>query len=144
MDARHGFTLIELIVGLALAGLIAATALPSAARARDRLAVRSAHAELAAALAATRATAVVAGGATLHIDVPAASAWIQAPAGTRDGQTVDLAARYGVSLHTRTGHAVALRFDALGIGRMANATIQVRRGTAEASFVVSAYGRLRS
>jgi hypothetical protein len=36
-----------------------------------------------------------------------------------------------------------LRYDALGIGRLANATIVVRRGAAQSTFVVSAYGRVR-
>jgi prepilin-type N-terminal cleavage/methylation domain-containing protein len=143
MTKRTGYTLIELAAVLVLAGLIAGTALPTMGRARDQVAVRGARAELAAALAATRATAISAGGATLVIDVPTGTAWIQAQDGSRVHHTVHLPARYGVTLHTRTGAALALRFDGLGIGRMTNATVQLRRGSAEASFIVSAYGRLR-
>jgi prepilin-type N-terminal cleavage/methylation domain-containing protein len=143
MRTRRGFTLIELALVLAIAGVLAGVALTSAARAWHMLAVRAARAELVSLVGATRSAAVLAGGATLVIDVPRARAWIETAGGTRDPHLYDLAARHGVSFHTARGVPLLLRYDALGIGRLANATVVVRRGAAQSTFVVSAYGRVR-
>jgi prepilin-type N-terminal cleavage/methylation domain-containing protein len=143
MRTRPGFTLLELVLALAILGVLAGISWTASARARHQFAVRNARAELAAAVAVTRSTAILAGGATLVIDVPHARAWIETAGGLRDPHPYDLAARHGVSLHTPRGLPLALRYDALGIGRMANATVTVRRGTEQAAFVVSSYGRVR-
>jgi prepilin-type N-terminal cleavage/methylation domain-containing protein len=143
MRTRRGFTLVELALVLIIAGVLATFALASTGRVRHGLAVRSARAELVTAVSATRSAAILAGGATLVIDVQHARAWIETAGGARDPHLFDLAARHGVSLHTTRGVPLLLRYDALGIGRMANATVAVRRGGAQSMFVVSAYGRVR-
>ncbi|HSJ07527.1 MAG TPA: type II secretion system protein [Longimicrobiales bacterium] len=142
MRYRAGYSIVELVLALLILGIIAGIAVPATAGARDRIAVGSARAELAAAVATARSTAIVAGGATLVIDGPRAVAWIETPA---QSSTVrhDVGARYGVTLRTARDQPVSLRFDALGIGRMTATTVRVRRGTREAALVVSAYGRVR-
>jgi Tfp pilus assembly protein FimT len=143
MTTRTGFTLIEIATVLVLCGTLVGIAVPSIARTADRLAVRSARSELASAVSVARSTAMAVGGATLVIDVPAARAWVEPVSGASPGTVLELGARYGVTLHGTRVERLALRFDGLGIGRMAGTTLQVRRGTASTSFVVSAYGRVR-
>jgi prepilin-type N-terminal cleavage/methylation domain-containing protein len=143
MRTRPGFTLVELVLVLVIAGVLAGFALTSAGRARHMLAVRAARADLVSLVGATRSAAVLAGGATLVIDVPHARAWIEPAGSTRNPYPYDMAARHGVSLHTSRGVPLRLRYDALGMGRLANATIVIQRGTAQSTVVVSAYGRVR-
>lgn len=144
MQTRAGYTLLELTLVLLLIGLLATAAMPQLLHARHVLAVRAARAELVAAIATARSAAILAGGATLVIDVTAGIAWIEAADGGRVGDARYLAASYGVRLEAARGTRVALRFDPLGIGRLANASIRIRRGDALASVTVSAYGRVRS
>lgn len=122
--------------------VMAGVAVPPMVRARDAIAVRSARAELAAAVAAARSTAVLAGGATMIIDVPNDVAWIDAPT-LRAPLRYDVGLRYGVTLRSARDVPVTLRFDALGIGRMTSSTVRIQRGTSEAAVVISAYGRVR-
>jgi type II secretory pathway pseudopilin PulG len=140
---RHGFSLVELGVVLCLLGLVLTLALPRLRHAREVLAVRAARAELAGAIAAARANAVLAGGATLVVDPYAHRAWIEAADGRRAAIDYPLGSRYGVRIETERGTPVSIRYDALGIGRMANATLGVRRGDIRMTLTVSAYGRVR-
>jgi prepilin-type N-terminal cleavage/methylation domain-containing protein len=143
MSNRRGFTLLELCLVLLIAGILSAMAVPHFGRARDRIAVRAAATELAGALAVTRAAAIRSGGASLHIDPSAGTAWIQTAAGLRLSDNYPIAERYGVRMETaRTGTTV-LRYDALGIGRITNAVISCHRGSEVASVTVSSYGRVR-
>jgi type II secretory pathway pseudopilin PulG len=144
MRNRSGFSLLELGLVLLVLGMLAALVVPPAGRARDGLAVRAARAELAGALAATRATAIRAGGAALLLDTESGDVWIETAAGVRLPTGYPLGARYGVQLTTDRTPPVALRFDALGIGRLTNASIRVQRGHAVAVLTVSAYGRVRT
>lgn len=136
---RGGFSLVELLVVAALVALLATIVLPPMARWRDALAVRAARDELAAALALTRITAAAAGGAALAVD-PVAARYRVVTSGAA-GDPVSLAERYGISVDG--DRAFELRYDALGIGRLASRTVTIRRGSAEAGLVVSAYGRVR-
>jgi prepilin-type N-terminal cleavage/methylation domain-containing protein len=142
MRSRAAFTLLELVTALAVAGILLAVAGPSAIRTRDTLAVRAAHRQLTSAVALTRSTAIVAGGATLVIDVAGARAYIET-AGGGTTRTFETGRSHGVSFQTVRGSSVALRYDALGIGRMTAASIQLRRGSVQVPFVVSSYGRVR-
>lgn len=144
MTTRTGFSLIEVALVLLIAALLAAVSIPSLSRGRDALAVRAARVELASAFAVARFTAIRAGGAALVIDTAAGDVWIETAAGVRLQPGYPLAARYGVSLRTDRPAPVMLRYDALGIGRIANATIRVERRRASATLTISSYGRVRT
>lgn len=135
-----GYTLVELIFVLAVLGILLGIALPPLAHWRDRAAVHAAREELAGALAWTRLAAASRGGATLVLDPAGPRFWVRA-AGV-DGPPVDLRQRYGVRIDGRPALRL-FRYDLLGIGRITSATVRLRRGSAEAGLVVSAYGRVR-
>lgn len=138
---RHGYTVIELVVVMALMGMLLAVAVPPAVRWRDATAVRSARDELAAGLTWARVAAATHGGAALVLDPVTGRIWTRAEG--RDDSPVDLATRYGVQLDPGTTRPVVFYYDGLGIGRLSNRTVRIRRGSAEVGITVSAYGRYR-
>ncbi len=145
--ASPGYTLIELLVVLSVLGVILAITMPPLTRWRDAAAVHAARDELAGALAWTRVAAVSHQGATLVLDPHTGRFWIRF--GSVDaGTATDLAGRYRVRIDAGAAAAadadpVLFHYDALGIGRLANRTVRIRRGKAEAGLTVSAYGRFR-
>jgi prepilin-type N-terminal cleavage/methylation domain-containing protein len=144
-NVQSGFSLIEVVFVLALLGVLAGIAVPAAAALRDVLAVRAARDALAARLAHTRALAVTHGGARLELDIETARVRVLAASGDTIGDPLHIGDVHGVvvTVPGRTG-TIALRYDGLGIGRLANRTVVLRRGNAEARLVVTAYGRWRS
>lgn len=142
MKHRAGYTLLELIFVLMLSALLLGAAVAPIRHARSVLAVRAARAELTALLAVTRATAIAAGGASLHVDVMTGAAWIEIAPGERSGDVQYIGARHDVSL-SASSPLLMIRYDALGIGRMSNATVRVRRGPITGTVTISAYGRVR-
>lgn len=61
MPRACGFTLLELVVALALAGLLAALAIPATAKAMDAIAYQSTLRDLISDLRATRSKAIIEG-----------------------------------------------------------------------------------
>jgi type II secretory pathway pseudopilin PulG len=143
MRSRTAHTLLELAIVLTLIGAAAAAAAGPLHGARDQVAVAAARRELAAMVAATRSVAIMAGGARLLIDLPAATVWIETASGVHPGWLRDFGDRYGVTMAASRTQRLELRFDGLGVGRMTSATMQVRRGRAVSELVVSSYGRVR-
>lgn len=142
MRHRPGFTLLELLIVLALSGVLLSLALPRLQHWRDRAAVRAARNEIAAVIATTRLAAIAHGGAVLMLDSVADRCWIV----LGDGETesaLDLHRRHRVDLDLGGTSFVSLRYDGLGIGRVASRTVAFRRGSARAGLTVSAYGRVR-
>jgi len=137
---RSGFSLIELSVVLALIGLGVATLLPAARRQTDRMAVLAAREAVVSQLSRTRSEARMSGGASLRIEREGGRLWIESSSPARD--TVHLERDHGVSLELGVA-STTLSFDALGIGRLANRSLSLVRGTARASLSISAYGRVR-
>ena len=133
----RGYSLLELTVVLVLLGLGVSLLLPAARRAADRFAVVGAREDLAGRLATARSLAMSSGGAALVIDEPGSSVWIQVGEHVRD--SAGLRGAVVVELPGARTRAV-LRFDGLGIGRVASQTVRFTRGRATASLVVSAYG----
>lgn len=142
MNAPHGYTLSETAVVLLLLAILYGMLVPPVTRWRDRWAARAARDEVAAALAWTRLAAAGHGGATLVLDPERAVLRIQLGDGGT-GDSTDLRDRYGVAVEAGGDGSVAVRYDALGIGRFANHTLQFRRGSATAGLVISAHGRVR-
>jgi type II secretory pathway pseudopilin PulG len=141
---RPGYSIIELVFTLSVVGVLAGISVPAAVATRDRLSVRAARNALTGELARTRAAAIERGGAALEIDAAAGVLRVLTVDGDTIGDPLHLAQTHGVRLEIGgTVPLVAVRFDALGIGRLANRTVVLRRGGAEARIAVSAYGRWR-
>src|SRR5688500_11361562 len=99
MIRRSGFTLLELALVLALLATVFVAAAPVLTRARAVLAIRAARGEVIAALAATRAHAVLTGGAQLVI-TPAGELRVERADGVALREPVQLGTRYGVTIDT--------------------------------------------
>lgn len=136
----RGTTLPELLIALAVLGVLAGIAVPAAGAARDRALVAWHAQALAAAHAGTRAAARR-HGSRVELAVSAAALEQRLPGGggtlwTRPGPAQD-----GVAL---IGPATPIVFDSRGytLG-VANRTYRLTRGTAETRVVISRLGRLR-
>lgn len=137
----RGFTLLELVVAVALAALVLGAGLPAARRSVDRMAVVGAREALVGMVVRARSEAVARGGAVLVLDAAGATARVEAAGEVVDA--LDVASAFGVHLDPGgTASEVRLAFDGLGIGRIASRTVKLRRGRAEAGIVVSSYGRV--
>lgn len=140
-----GFTLLELVIVLAVLGVLVALALPPLRRGLDAFAVRSARDVIVASIARARVAAVAHGGARLVVDPRAAEIRIERSDGRPIVPPTDLARRYGVRFAAAGAEvdSIEVRFDALGIGRSLGASVGIRRGAAEAGLTIAAYGRVR-
>lgn len=138
---RTGFVLIELLVAMTVAALLAAIAVPRLADIADAAAVREEAARLVAAIDAGR-------GAAIRLDAVArleltdlryrVTAVIGADSVTAWQQPGPLATR--VALHG-AGQPIAFAPDGLALG-VANRTITLSRGAATRRIVLSRLGRL--
>ena len=138
----RGHTLLELTFVLLLVGVAAATVAPTARKARDRAAVAGAREAVVGLLAEARQAAIETGGAAVRILESTGLAEVSA--GGSLLRRVGLTTEFGVTLELgASGGEVELRYDALGLGRMASQTVVFRRGAAAAQLVVSSYGRVR-
>lgn len=140
LGGMRGYTLVEAVTVLTLLGVGASTVAPTARRLADRAAVVSAREEVVATLLRARTTALASGGArVIVVTVPPA---VVVEAGSLPPHRY--APPEGVRLRVGAGRdSTVIRFDALGLGRFANETIELERGDARAAVVVSSYGRIR-
>lgn len=143
MRSRSAFTLIELTLVLAILAALAAVATPLLGHGRRVLSVHNAATELAGLIALTRATAIATGGATLVIDLGTGTAAIESAAGLRSGDPQPIAPRHGVTLAADRTSPLRIRYDALGIGRLAATTIRIASDDVRATVIISSYGRVR-
>jgi len=143
MRKRWGYTLLELMVVTALLAIAVGLGWPGARAAADAWAVRAARDAAASALAATRAAAIAHRGAELLI-VPAEGAVLTRDVGPARPRLL-LGREWGVTVATPgfTGDTLAIRYDALGLGRVASRTLRFERGNAVAGLTIAAYGRVR-
>ncbi len=137
----RGHTLIELLFVLFLTGVTAAAVVPAAREYRDRAAVTAAREAVVGLLAEARLGAMERGRGAVRI---VARPWRAAAiAGDSAVRAVDLSAAYGVDLSlSGSPDTVEIRYDALGLGRVASRTLVFERGDQAASLVVSAFGRV--
>jgi len=138
----RGHTIVELLFVLTLMGATAASLAPTAGRYLERASVVSAREALVGVLAEARLAAMESGNATVRIS---ANPWTAAATvGDSTVRALALGEEYGVVLSLGGGRSEAeIRFDALGLGRVASQTIGFSRGDASAELVVSSYGRVR-
>lgn len=138
----RGYTLVELLAVLTLLAVGASAVAPTARRLGDRAAVVSVREEIVRALATARSSAVAAGGSSVTLVARPPS--VRVEAGAAVVRRLPIGHDSGVSLELTAGRdSTTLRFDRLGIGRLANGTVRIRRGEAVAELVVSSYGRVR-
>jgi prepilin-type N-terminal cleavage/methylation domain-containing protein len=143
--SRPGITLLELLCSLAIMGVLLGMVAAPIARAGDVFAVRAAREAVINSAARARALAIGHGGATLTLSTPGGIIAIA----SRDGTVADTLIRLGPDLHVAMAfddarlEQVELRFDGLGLGRLANRTVRLRRGRVTGGVTFSAYGRAR-
>jgi prepilin-type N-terminal cleavage/methylation domain-containing protein len=137
---RRAFTLVELVLVLAIGGLVTAIGVRQAHRWLDRMATRAAIAQAAHAVAEARDAALAQHAmVTLRIDTAAGSLTLLAR-GTRL-RFHALAHEHGVVL---TASRDSIAFDVRGLGYgAANATLIAHRGRAADTLVLSRLGRVR-
>jgi type II secretory pathway pseudopilin PulG len=139
---RQGFTLLELAGVLTLLALATTLFLPLGQSVRERLAVNGAREDLVGLITRARGEALRRGGSSLIIRRNPAEATIEV-----DGEVIhrlDLEPTWGIDLMLSGGRPSAeLRFDGVGLGRMAARSVTFTRGSAVARLIISAYGRIR-
>jgi prepilin-type N-terminal cleavage/methylation domain-containing protein len=138
---RRGFSLLELVIAIGVAGTILALAVPRWTRVRDHLAVRQAKSEVAmfyqvarhsAIFRATRVRLEFTSDTLRAVYEAAADSTFLAQAGP---------SRHGVSLDASRA---VIRINPTGLGYgAANTTIVLRRGAIAESLTTSRLGRLR-
>jgi prepilin-type N-terminal cleavage/methylation domain-containing protein len=138
---NRGMTLAELAVVLALTGILTSLAAPRLLGGADRWIVREAREELVSLFYLARLEARRHGEATVRVTTGQGAELASA------GRDVPLLWRPSVEgLEVRvegTRDVAELTFGPAGVGRFANATLTVTRGRAQASIVISSYGRIR-
>ena len=137
---RRGFSLIEVVLVLALAGLLLGIALPPLAGALDRIEVAAAASQIAAAHTRARLMAI-SRNRVLVFTVDSAALSIH-PRGSASRIWSDRGpALSGVSL---AGPARTFTFSPEGFSLgLSNASLHLRRGSATRTVVVSRLGRVR-
>lgn len=140
---RSGYTLVELIAVLAAIGIAVAIAAPAMRRALDRHAVRAARDAVAMELARTRLLARAHGGAALVLDASNGISTVRGSGGETLTDPLRLFDVYHARIDVGGADSAVVTYDRLGIGRMANRSIRLVRGDAEARLTISAYGRVR-
>lgn len=139
---RRGFTLLELLVGLTVLGLLAGMAAPAALRWRDQYTVTTSAVWLASAHNRARMHAVLS-GATAELEVRSDSLLVRTVQGS-DTTLIWAAPGPGSQGVTLGGAPRVTRYIPRGVGYgFANATYTLSRGTAHRQVVVSRLGRLR-
>jgi len=137
---RHGATLLEMVLALALITLAMAIALPAFGRLLDGMAVRGAAAEAHALFGTARHVAIHrATPVTVELDTARARIVVRASADTVRAR--DLGSIHGVHLAATRATTV---YAASGLGYGAsNLTLVIRRGDAADTLTVSRLGRVR-
>lgn len=139
---RRGYTLIELCATLLIMAVGTSFLAPAARRLRDRMAVVAAREAVAGLVAEARVAALGRGGSVVLIKTRPGSADVEMPGSA--GRTVFIQRDLGVQVVLgRRRTSTELHYDALGLGQVASETVSFRRGEAEATLVVSGYGRVR-
>lgn len=140
---RAGFTLTDLIITLAVLGIVLGMAAPRVAALRAHAAVRSARDAAASTFERARSLAVARGTARVTVDAAAGTITIESPIGIAAGAVLRLADTWGVAVGMAGVPTAVLDFNAIGLGVVASRTITITRGSAQAGLTVSSFGRVR-
>jgi prepilin-type N-terminal cleavage/methylation domain-containing protein len=139
-ERRSGTTVVELLVVMAILGVLAAIAVPRAVTAMDRMCVRGATQDVVLTLAAARAAASRR-GAYVSFVADTRAGRVRAVAGGETLVERDLIHARGVKLEA-SRESVTFAPGGLGWGA-ANTTVIVSRGTRSDTVVMSRLGRVR-
>jgi prepilin-type N-terminal cleavage/methylation domain-containing protein len=137
---RRAFTLLELVIVLAAIGILAAVAIPRAARFLDGIVVRGAAGEVSMACTLARHLAIQR-SARASVGFDSAAATVAVHVGPDTVRVLDLGRVHGVELRA-TRAAIAYGPTGLGYGA-STATVIVARGSAADTIYVSRLGRVR-
>lgn len=140
MRSRSGFTLLELVIVVALLLIALAMAIPRYASLRDRLAVDGAASGIVRSLVDARAVAMRL-GTRVAVAIDTNAAFLAVHMRTDTVSRVFLHNLFGVSLSS-SRDSIAYTATGLGYGA-ANASIVVRRGSSADTVSVSRTGRVR-
>ena len=137
---RAGYTVVELLLVVMIAGIVMAIAVPRGLSMLDRIAVHSAAGDVHATLSLARSLAR-SGNAAVAIDVDSASGILRVRRGVEILMSRNIGHAHGVRLdRTRD----SLTYDARGLGRgAANLSVIIRRRSASETVFVSRLGRVR-
>ena len=140
---QRGSSLIEIAVVLGVITVALGIAVPGFRHALDAYAAAAGRDAVITMAARARAVAIAHGGADLTIDTDSGLARIEA-----DGAApvlIALGDRFGVQLVIESSGRteVTIHYDGIGLGRLANVSLLVRKGNARARVIFSMYGRPR-
>jgi prepilin-type N-terminal cleavage/methylation domain-containing protein len=137
---RHGFTIIELSVVIAIASALFAITIPRAWGFIDAIEVRGAVTEIESLFSLARHSAI-ARGTQVTLEIDAARNTVSLKAGTENIRAREVGAAHGVTLST---NRTAVTYSPIGVGYgAANLSLIVSRNKAVDTIVVSRLGRVR-
>jgi prepilin-type N-terminal cleavage/methylation domain-containing protein len=137
---RFAFSLLELVMVLALVGLLMALAVPRFTAMRDGASVRAAMADLGAGFSMARQSAITR-RTTVAVVLDTSSGTVELRSATRTLARHPLGATYGIVLGANRDSAV---YDSRGLGYgVSNLTVTVRRGSIVDTLTMSRMGRVR-
>ena len=139
--ARRGVTIVELLITLAVLGVLSSIAVPRAATLVDRISVRGATQDVVLAIAAARAAAARRGAYASFVADPRTGR-LRVVSGGETLLERDVLKSRGVRLEA-SRESVTFAPGGLGWGA-ANTTVIVSRGTRSDTIVMSRLGRVRS
>lgn len=140
MNRAHGFTLIEIVLVISLAGILSAITLSKAGGFIDRIEVHGATTEAESMFSRARHIAIARGiQTTLDIDPVRQTLSIKAASEVLTSR--DFNATHGVDINT---NRTSITYSPIGVGYgAANFTMILSRGRAADTIYVSRLGRVR-
>ena len=137
---RRGFTIIEIIVVLAISVVLFAIALPRAWIFVDGIEVRGAVTEIESLFSLAR-HAAIARGSQVNLDLDSSRGIITVRSGTEIIRSREVALTHGVTLSTARA---SITYSPIGVGYgAANFSLIVKRAKVADTIVVSRLGRVR-